>query len=99
MSKITNNNNTYITHGKSLSKKISDYYNINSDNRITTWILKSDTLHKCNVHACPLFRIYLRHKLWNIGIRAMMYDECMNMLKQHLPDDIVQLILTKSFSK
>jgi hypothetical protein len=97
MSDITNRNKTYIMNDKSLLKNVECNKNIYVDNIIT--YIATDTIHKCNISSCLLCRFYLRHKLYKIGIRAMMYNECMNMLKQRVPNDIVQIILAKSFSK
>ncbi len=103
MSKIIIDNKTTITHGKGLPKCIAesfsrlDYNYVNEDYFITSWIYRADKPHKCNVDSCPLFKMYLRDKFWKIGNRGLVYNESKKILKRHLPNDIVLLILKKCF--
>ena len=102
MSKIIIDNKTSITHGKALQKNIAESFSRFDYNYvdyfITSWIYRADKPHKCNVESCPLFKMYLRDKLWKIGTRGLVYNECKKILKRHLPNDIVLFILKKCFT-
>ena len=99
MSQINCNNKSTIIHGKVLPKDVAktisniNYNKIYLECEIVSSIVKADIPHKCNVTMCPLFRLYLRNKFWNIGFKALVYYESKKVLEKHLPSDIVLYIL------
>ena len=112
MSKIINDNKTFVSHGKGLNKNIADSAcEVSNDKsaraidyldrgyKVISWIDRADKPHKCNIESCPLFRLYLRDKFWTIGFRALMYNESKKILTKYLPNDIVIFILKKCFRK
>ena len=104
MTKIVSGQNLTITHGKALLKnkaEIAVDYQNNNDYTFSslTWVAKADTPHECTVRPCILKRIYLRHKLWDICVKLMLYDECKRFLATKIPRDIVIYILEKCFCK
>ncbi len=105
MTKITNrkNNNSEIVHGRALSKERAkscvDMKFYKSGCKIKSWVARANTPHKCNVKFCNLYRIYLKNNFWELGIKGLLYYECLNIFKKFFPDDIVLYILEKCFSK
>jgi len=105
MTKITNikNNKSEIVHGRALSQKRATtcvdmkYYKTGSE--ITSWVARADIPHKCNVKFCNLYRNYLKNNFWEIGVKGLLYYECIKVLKKRIPDDIVLYIVEKCFSK
>ena len=105
MTKITNikNNKSEIVHGRALSKQIAKtcvdmkYYQTGCE--ITSWVARADKPHKCDAKFCNLYRIYLKNNFWEIGVKGLLYYECIKVLKKLIPDDIVLYILNICFSK
>jgi hypothetical protein len=99
MSEIICNNCSEVIHGKVLPKDVAEIIaNINYNKNyleceIVSSVLKADIPHKCNVVRCPLFRLHLRNKFWNIGFKALLYYESKKELEKRLPDEIVLYIL------
>jgi CRISPR/Cas system-associated protein Csx1 len=99
MSEIICNNHYNVIHGKVLPKDVAEtisninYNKIYLECDIVSSVVKADIPHKCNVVKCPLFRLYLRDKFWNIGFKALLYYESKKYLEKHLPDEIVLYIL------
>jgi len=105
MTKITNikNNNSEIVHGRALSQKRAttcvDMKYYKTGREITSWVARADIPHKCDVKFCNLYRIYLKNNFWEIGVKGLLYYECIKVLKKLIPADIVLYILNLSFSK
>lgn len=104
MTKIVSGKNLTITHGKALLKneaEIAVKYPNNDYNTFSclSWVARADTPHECTVRPCILKRIYLRHKLFDICVKRMLYEECKRFLGTKVPRDIVIYILEKSFCK
>ena len=104
MTQIVSGQNITITHGKALLKNEAEIAVKNQNNDYDTfsclsWVARADTPHECDVRSCILKRIYLRHKLWGIGVKRMLYEECKRFLYTKLPRDIVIYILEKCFCK
>lgn len=104
MTRIASNKNITITHGKALLKneaEIAVKYQKNDYDTFSSisWVARADTPHECTVRPCILKRIYLRHKLWDIGVKRMLYEECKRFLYTKVPRDIVIYILEKCFCK
>ena len=104
MTKIASIQNITITHGKALLKneaEIAVKYQKNDYDTFSSisWVARSVTPHKCDVRPCILNRIYLRHKLWDIGVKRMLYEKCKRFLYTKVPRDIVIYILEKCFAK
>lgn len=104
MTKIVSGQNVTITHGKALLKneaELSVKYQNNNYNTFSclSWVTRADTPHDCTVQSCILNRIYLKNKLWDIGIKLMLYQECKRFLYTKLPRDIVIYILKKCFHR
>ena len=99
ISEIIYNNCSNVIHGKILPKDVAEtianinYNKIYLECEIISSVVKADIPHKCNVLRCPLFRLYLRNKFWNIGFKALLYYESKKYLEKHLPSDIVMYIL------
>ena len=99
MSQINCNNKSTIIHGKVLPKDVAEtiatinYNKIYLECEILSSVLKADIPHKCDVDRCPLFRLYLRNKFWNIGFKGLFYYESKKELEKRLPDEIVLYIL------
>ena len=103
MTKILSNQISTITHGKALLKNEAENalkfkHNDYAFSSIS-WVARADTPHECNVRSCILKRIYLRHKLWDIGVKRILYEECKRFLYTKLPRDIVIYIMEKCFCK
>ena len=102
ITQITTNNST-IVHGRGLSKKRAkacvdmNYYKTNC--QVTSWVARADIPHKCDVTFCNLYRTYLKNNFWEIGVKGLIYYECIKVLKKLIPDDIVLYIVNLSFSK
>ena len=100
MTKITENKSIIIVHGRALSKKRAKacvdlkYYRTGCE--VISWVARADKPHKCDVRFCKLYRIY---NFWKIGVKGLLYYECMKVLKKFIPDDIVLYILKLCFSK
>jgi len=103
MTKILSNQISTITHGKALLKNQAEnaVNYMRNDYAVSSisWVARADTPHECTVRSCILKRIYLRHKLWDIGVKRMLYEECKRFLYTKLPRDIVIYILEKCFCK
>jgi len=105
MTKITNikNNKLEIVHGRAISKhraqRCVDMKFYQTGCEITSWVARADKPHKCDVKFCNLYRIYLKNNFWEIGVKGLLYYECIKVLKKLIPDDIVLYILNLSFSK
>jgi len=99
MTKIVSGQNLTITHGKALLKDQAEIAVKNQNNDYISWVARADTPHECTVRPCILKRIYLRHKLQDIGVKRMLYEECKRFLYTKVPSDIVIYILEKCFCK
>ena len=105
MSEIRVGQNIHITHGKALTKYIAERAAAFTDIkhgghcRIISWVEKADTPHKCDVQECTLNSIYLRNKMWGLGIKLLLYNECKKFLESKLPVDIVLYIMEKCFCR
>jgi len=105
MTEVSFGQNKMICHGKAIPKcsaenGTKDSMYIKDINYSTfSWVARADTPHECNVRPCILNRIYLRNKLWDIGIKRMLYEEYERFLYTKLPRDIVIYIFEKFFCK
>jgi hypothetical protein len=99
MTKIIRNNKETITHGKSVSKKIADFFASGDcfyhEDRYTmmSWIEKANKPHKCDVHLCPLYHLYVKNKFLTISAKLLLYEESKKVLENIFPSDIVIYIL------
>lgn len=99
ISEIIYNNCSNVIHGKILPKDVAEtianinYNKIYLECEIVSSVLKADIPHKCNIVRCPLFRLHLRNKFWNIGFKGLLYYESKKELEKRLPDEIVLYIL------
>ena len=105
MTKITQTttNKSTIVHGRALSKERArtcvDMKYYKTGREVISWIARADKPHKCDVKFCNLYRIYLKNNFWKIGVKGLLYYECIKVLKNFIPDDIVFYILNLSFYK
>lgn len=103
MTEVTVGQNSFICHGKSISKYSAEYGTKESKKDMSyktfSWVARADEPHKCNVYPCILNRIYLKNKLWDIGLKLMLYEECKKFLYTKVPNDIVLCILEKCFHR
>ena len=105
MTEVSVGQNRFICHGKSISKYSAESFNKNTtyikDINYSTfsWVARADTPHKCDVNPCILNRIYLKNKLWDIGLKLILYEECKKFLYTKVPHDIVLYIMEKCFCK
>ena len=105
MTEVTFGQNSFICHGKAITKNAANCavkrpnYIENINYSTFSWVARADTPHKCDVNPCILNRIYLKNKLWDIGIKLMLYEECKKFLYTKVPHDIVLYILEKCFHR
>ena len=105
MTKISKGRNSTITHGKALLKNEAEiavkYQSYDDYNTVSwiSWVARADTPHKCTVNPCILNRVYLKNKIWDIGVKMMLYEKCKRFLYTKVPLDIVIYILEKCFCK
>lgn len=105
MTEVTVGQNIFIFHGKAIPKYSAEFgtehSNYIKDINYSTfsWVARADTPHKCDVNPCILNRVYLKNKLWDIGVKLMLYEECKKFLYTKVPRDIVLYILEKCFCK
>ena len=105
MTEITLGQKITIAHGKALSKDIAEtkakysYRDPIGNYQVVSWVARADTPHKCDVQSCILKRVYLKNKMWGIGAKLMLYEDCKRFLYTKVPRDIVIYILEKCFCK